>query len=218
MLQDYSKSINSEKANIFRIVHRNNIPWILSNGLRCGNSRILCSDWIHIGNPELTEKRARHPVPVGPGGCLNDYVPFYFTPFSPMMKNIHSGRGGVKKRPNDEIVILVANLRRMAQEGWDFVFTDCHAFYEWANFYTDLADLDKIDWEILKARDFKRDPDNPVKFERYQAEALIYKCCPVSALQGMICYNEDVKNQLEHWLASADIKMKVHASQRWYFS
>jgi hypothetical protein len=218
MPPDYSKSINPEKARIFRIVHRNNIPWILSDGLHCGNSNILCPDWVHIGSPELIEKRAAHPVPAGPRGCLHDYVPFYFTPFSPMMKNIHSGLGGVKKRPNDEIVILVANLRRIAEQGLEFVFTDCHAFYEWADFYTDLADLDKIDWKILQARDFKRDADDPVKFERYQAEALVYRHCPVSALDGVVCYSESVKSQLENWLMDQNMKMHVHLGKGWYFS
>ncbi len=30
-------SLNPEKALIWRIVHRDNLPWILDNGLHCGN-------------------------------------------------------------------------------------------------------------------------------------------------------------------------------------
>lgn len=214
---DYSKTLNPQKALIWRIVHRDNIPWILGNGMHCGNSPTKSPSWVHIGNLELIDKRASHPVPVGPGGCLNDYVPFYFTPFSPMMKNIHSGRGGVQQRPNDEIVILVSSLRKVSKMGLPFVFTDSHAYYEWSNFYTDLADLDKIDWGILQARDFRRDPDDPAKFERYQAEALIYRCCPVAALLGMVCYTENTKAQLEAWLQRHGLALPVYVRQRWYF-
>lgn len=217
-MYDYSQALNPQKALIWRIVHRDNIPWILDNGLHCGNSTAQASNWVHIGNPELIDKRAAHPVPVGMGGYLNDYVPFYFTPFSPMMKNIHSGWGGIRQRSNDEIVILVSDLHQIKSQALPFVFTDGHAYYAWSNFYTDLAHLNEIDWSILQARDFKRDPNDPAKFERYQAEALVHQHCPVSALKGMICYSENIKQQLDSWLQQRNLAMPVHARAGWYFS
>jgi hypothetical protein len=216
-MYNYSQTLNPQKALIWRIVHRDNIPWILENGLHCGNSQVQSPHWVPIGNPELTDKRASHPVSVGPRGYLNDYVPFYFTPFSPMMKNIHSGYGGIKHRPNDEIVILVSNLYRVQAMGLHYVFTDGHAYYAWSNFYTDLDDLGKIDWPILQARDFRRDPNDPAKFERYQAEALVHNHCPIQALEGMVCYTENTKAQLDNWLSERQVSMPVYARTRWYF-
>lgn len=218
MVYDYSATLNPVKALIWRIVHRDNIPWILDNGLHCGNSIVEAANWVPIGNPELTTKRAAHPVPTGAGGVLNDYVPFYFTPFSPMLMNIHSGRSGIQKRPNDEIVILVSSLHKIAEQERPFVFTDSHAYYDWANFYTDLSDLDRIDWGILQKRHFKRDPDDPAKFERYQAEALIYQHCPVSSIIGMICYTDTVRLQLEGWLAQRNLTIPAYARAGWFFS
>lgn len=213
----YSK-LNPEKALIWRIVHRDNIPWILINGLHCGNSQIQSSNWVHIGSADLIQKRATHPVPIGMGGYLNDYVPFYFTPFSPMMKNIHSGWGNIQQRENDEIVILVSNLYKIRDLKLPFVFTNGHAYFRWSSFYMDLVDLDKIDWKIIQARDFKRDPNDPAKIERYQAEALIYQHCPVNALQGMICYTETTQQLLNGWLEKLNLNMPVHVRPRWYFS
>lgn len=175
-------------------------------------------EWVSIGNPELTVKRANHPVPLPPGGRLNDYVPFYFTPFSVMMKNIHSGWGGIKQRPNEEIVILVSSLRHLHQQGIPFLFTDSHAYYMWANFYNNLADLDKIDWPLLQARDFRRDPDDPGKFERYQAEALIHQHCPVAGLLGMVCYSDEVQARLEHFVSQRGLQLPVYVRKGWYFS
>lgn len=112
---NYKKSLNPKKALIWRIVHRDNLPWILQNGFFAGNSDTRSENWIDI----------------------------------------------------------------------PFIFTDSHAYYMWSNFYSDIADLDKIDWEIIQSKDFKRDPDDPAKFERYQAEALIHNHCPIEALSSL---------------------------------
>lgn len=210
-------SLNPEKALIWRIVHLNNLPWILDNGLHCGNSAVKAPDWVNIGNPELIDKRANHPVPLPPCGGLNDYVPFYFTPFSPMLRNIHTGWGGIQKRPNEEIVILVSSLHHVAGLSLPFLFTDCHAYYQWAVFYADLTDLDKIDWQLLQARDFKRDPEDPAKFERYQAEALIYQHLPVSGLLGIVCYTEALKQRIEQEIQARNLNLPVYARTGWYF-
>ncbi len=214
----YQASLNPEKALIWRIVHRDNIEWILKNGLYAGNSSVCSDNWVNIGNPELISKRSTHPVPIGPGGTLHDYVPFYFTPFSPMLKNIQSGWGGVKKRDNSEIVILVSSLKSIDKQGIPFVFTDSHAYYMWSSFYDDLSDLDKIDWEIIQKRDFKRDADDPAKFERYQAEALIHKHVPVEAFVGMACFSDDVKQYLEQLIQKSGHSLQVVTRPGWYFS
>ena len=216
-MPDHYPSLNPDKALIWRIVHGANLPWILDNGLHCGNSALRSPHWVSIGNQELIDRRATHPVPVPPGGLLNDYVPFYFTPFSVMMRNILSGRGGVQRRANAEILILVSSLRHVADLGLPFLFTDSHAFYRWANYQADLAKLDQIDWPILQARDFKRNPDDPAKFERYQAEALVYHHCPVSGLLGVVCYTEAVKMDVEKQVQARGLNLPVHARPGWYF-
>ena len=51
-----SENLNPDKALIFRIVHRSNIPWILDNGMYCRNADIQAPDYQTIGNHELIEK------------------------------------------------------------------------------------------------------------------------------------------------------------------
>ena len=63
----------------------------------------------------------------------------------------------------------------------------------------------------------KREPDDPGKFERYQAEALIHQHCPVSGLLGMICYTEAIKLHCDTLLAARNINLPVHARTEWYF-
>lgn len=218
LVTDYYRNLNPQKALIWRIVHRDNLPWVLENGLHCGTSNNSAPNWVSIGNPELIDKRSRRIIPCQPGGYLNDYVPFYFTPFSPMLHNIHTGWGGIQKRSNDEILILVSSLPHVAKLGLPVLFTDSHAYYQWANFYSNLTDLSKIDWAILQARDFRRDPDDPAKFERYQAEALIYRHLPIEGLLGIVCYTDAIKQAIERLLQARHQNVPIHTRTQWYFT
>lgn len=209
-------SLNPEKALIWRIVHRDNLPWILDNGLHCANSGVLSPSYVNIGNPDLIDKRRHRAVPIAPGGTLADYVPFYFTPFSVMMKNIHSG-WSVQQRRNEEIVILVSSLHRIEELGLPFTFTNAHAYPHWTSYYSDLEQLDQIDWKILQHRDFKRDPDDPRKMERYQAEALIHRHLPIEGLMGIICYTDVVKRRIEQEIQRRNLDLPIYTRTGWYF-
>jgi hypothetical protein len=91
-------NLNPQKALIFRITHVSNVAWILANGLHCSNSGHSDPNYVPIGNSEIITRRAARIVPIAPGGTLSDYVPFYFTPYSPMLYNIKTGRVGVTQR------------------------------------------------------------------------------------------------------------------------
>jgi len=209
--------ITADKAIIFRIVHRKNIAWILAHGMYCRNSSIQDVNYRTIGNPELIEKRRRRDVPIHPGGTLSDYIPFYFTPFTPMMLNIKTGYGGITKVPNEDVVICVSSLHRLHEMRRLFVFTDRHAYLVNAEFYNDLRDLHHIDWHILQNRDFKRDPDDPEKIERYQAEALVHDHLPVDALIGVVCYTDDVTSEFSGLIRGKGLDLQVVKKTGWYF-
>lgn len=210
------KKLNAKNAYIWRIVHRDNFPWMLDNGLRCGNSALQSSNWVNIGNEDLIDRRSRHNVPLAPYGTLNDYIPFYFTPFSPMMYNIFTGRGVLQRR-NDDIIILVSTLRKVLELGHQFLFTDRHAYLHTANYFNDLINLSAIDWPLLQARNFSRNPDDPLQIERYQAEALIYQHLPIEALIGVICYTDDIKSSINSQLQTRGMNTNVRTIPKWYF-
>jgi hypothetical protein len=217
MADSYDALLNPERALIFRIIHRANLPWVLDHGLHCGNSATRAAQWVSIGNQELINKRAAWPVKVPPGGVLNNYVPFYFTPFSVMMRNINTGWNGVTQYPNSDILILVSSLRRVSAMGLPFLFTDSHANNNLAGYWSEFSELGRVDWKLLQDRDFKRDPDDPGKFGRYQAEALVHQHLPVQGLSGIVCYTEDVKMEIELALAQKGLNLQVVARKRWYF-
>jgi ssDNA thymidine ADP-ribosyltransferase, DarT len=212
-----SNNLNAQKALIFRIVHRNNIPWILHHGLHCGSSTTRDPNYVTIGNVELIEKRASRSIPVHPHGTLEDYIPFYFTPYSPMLFNIKTGYRGITRRANEDIVILVSSLHRLNELKLPFVFSDRHALLKTAHFSANIADLDRIDWKILRERDFRRDLNDLQKTDRYQAEALVFKHLPVGALLGAACYNTIVGAALETEIKKRGLNLRVLVQPTWYF-
>lgn len=210
--------LNPDKALIFRITHIDNVVWVLDNGLSAQSSATLDPNFRSIGSKELIVKRQRREVLVPPGGMLSDYVPFYFTPASIMLYNIYTGYGDVQRVPNEDIVIFVSSLHRMKDLGLKFVFTDRHAYLSTAEYFNELTDLDRIDWSILQARDFKHDSEDPGKKERYQAEALIHRHLPVSALSGIVCFNEDAEARLLPELQLRRLSLKLVVKPDWYFT
>ena len=154
-------SLSPEKALIFRITHIANVPWILANGLRCRSSAVQDPDFVEIGNPDLIDKRKHRVVPAPPGGTLSDYVPFYFTPYSPMLYNVKTGWKGIARRPMSEIVILVSSLPALAEHGVPFLLTDRHASLLNATFSGEVGAVHRLDWKIWQTRDFQRNPKRP---------------------------------------------------------
>ena len=209
--------LNSDNAYIWRIVRLSDMGWLLEDGLDCANTIPVHRNYQSMGNNTLISNRNERQVPIGNGGVLNDYVPFYFTPFSPMMYKIHTGHEGTTKINNEDIVILVASLHDLVGNDIKFVFTDRHAYVEYANFHTNLQHLQDIDWTILQNRDFSYSPNDPDKKVRYQAEALIYKNLPIAHLRFILCYNEVIKAEVEGHLNRLGIETSVYICPKCYF-
>lgn len=207
-----------EKALLFRITHIANVPAILElGGLICASSPRTAPGFVNIGSTELIDKRSKRVVPVPPGGTLSDYVPFYFTPFSPMMYKIKTGHGGITQRQNSEIVIFVTSVPKLVERQIVFLFTNQHAYSADTIYFDSPTQLDKIDWALLRSRNFKTDDSDPGKSLRYQAEALIHRHVPLDAIFGIGCYDESAKAALDTKLRAASAEIDVKITPRWYF-
>ncbi|WP_416138820.1 DUF4433 domain-containing protein [Halomonas sp. HK25] len=217
MATDLSRSLNSRKALIFRITHRDNLPWMLAHGLYCRSAAEQDPGFVTIGNRDLIGRRATRDVPILPGGMLSDYIPFYFTPASPMLLNIVTGRG-VHIQRKEDILVLVCSMPRLQEIGSAFVFTDRHAYLPMARFSSRLEELEEfVPWPLLQAQDFSRDREDPEKTERYQAEALIHHHLPASALLGIGTYTDEMRATVEVQVAAHQLPLKVVTRPNWFF-
>ena len=75
-----------------------------------------------------------------------------------------------------------------------------------------------ISTDAIKSLNFRKDPEDPVRFERYQAEALVQSHVPVSALYGIICYTEQIKQGIDQQIQARGLSLPVHARKSWYFT
>ena len=213
---DIRTFLSSQDGLIFRITHRKNLDWILRHGLHCSSSIVRDRDFVSIGSGEIIGRRAARLVPIHPGGALSDYIPFYFTPWSPMLYNIVTGHH-VEKVEQADIVLLVSSVNRLRDRAIRFVFTERHALVAYSRFFQADDDLSVIDWGLLRRRDFSRDPEDPDKLERYQAELLVHRFLPVDALTEIACYNENVRMEVAEKVERAEAGVTVCVREDWFF-
>lgn len=71
-----------------------------------------------------------------------------------------------------------------------------------------------IIWPTLQRRDFKKDDAD--KFEKYQAEALVHKHCPLDALLGMVCYTDSVKAEVDAMAKARGHNLQIVTQKKWY--
>ncbi len=205
------------KALIFRVTHRNNLPLILENGLVCQTLVLDQQNFTPIGNAGIIDDRRRRRVEADPYGTLSDYVPFYFTPVTPMMLNIVTGRG-VPRRDRQELVVLVSSLRILANHGVRFVYTDRKAF-DIAAMFTgndDLSELENLPWAALRAMDFRRNLNDPESFDRYMAEALVHQRLPVECITGLGVCDVDTQEAVEGLLSTCSREIRIVVRRRWF--
>lgn len=171
-------------AFIYHITHLQNLPGIIAaGGLHCDRAA-QDAKAVNIGHQHIKERRLNRVVPLPPGGTVGDYVPFYFAPRSPMLFAIH--RGNVKgyaegQRP---VIYLRSTAEAVNQAGLRWVFTEGHAEMAYTDFFNDLGDLNKIDWNLMAARYWNDTPGDPDRKRRRQAEFLVRDFFP----WGLISY------------------------------
>ncbi len=202
---------------IFRITHHRNLPWILEHGVHCRTSPGQDPNFANIGNMDLIDHRATRPVPCEPGGFLNDYVPFYFWTHSVMLFQIHKGSVDGVNVKQGEILYLVSSVERLTKLGIPFLFTDGHAYPSNTAYFTDAAELTKLDWGTIKSKDFQKRLDDPDRSRRYQAECLVHRCLPVEALLGVACKDETGLKSIQQEIATRNIPLKAGTRPTWYF-
>jgi len=192
------------------MVHWQNIPHILQYGLCSRTHENVDPNFINIGHEQLISDRDQHQIDLEGIGVLGGYIPFYFAGHSPMLYLIMNGFQGVQKRPQTDLIFLVCKIEEVARSGVDFFFTDRNAKMKLARPYTDLADLDKLNWDCIHTQDWKNTEENYQKRDLKQAEFLIRHHLPVELISSIVVKNEVKKTYIEEQLHIFGMNIPVH--------
>lgn len=197
----------------FRITHIDNIPHIVRCGLVRADSPLRDENYVSIGDRQVIDLRGKRIVN---GYRLNDYVPFYLGPRSPMLYVIQHGYNGVKRVEPEKIVYCVVRLDDLINDDINCIFTDGHALSALTSYYTKdkLPQIDQIikfddvyssQWNVEEDIDLKR---------RKEAELLVNCDLPVQYVRGYVVYNKEAKDQLMGFGIAAEM---IVVARNYYF-
>ncbi|PZR02285.1 MAG: hypothetical protein DI539_27825, partial [Flavobacterium psychrophilum] len=204
------------KTYIFRMTHFRNAAFIFQNGLHCCNCQPHDPDYISIGHRTLINQRGQSPLPLPPGGVLNDYIPFYFASKTPMLYQIYKGLVHDYAGTQTEIIYLVSTVETIVELNLPFLFTDRHAYLLHKIIYNNIEDLTKLDWSTIKDQSWHTHYSD-VKKELKQAEFLVHRHLPLQGIRGIIVQNVEIATFVEQMLANAGLDIKVAVRADYYY-
>lgn len=173
-------------------------------------------------------KRATKLVARPPGGVIHDYVPFYFAPRSPMLMAINDGRVENCPHRQADIAHLVTTVEAIVATDLPYVFYDYNATLDISTCFSNLKDLDKIDWPLFyeqprmdgycKYWNSRVDNDKYVlRMETRQAEFLVHRGVPFKLIDCVGVFNSEKAAEVQEIFAKAHIDIPVEVKKAWYF-
>lgn len=145
---------------------------------------------VNISHSNIKGRRLAKPVPVGPGGTVGDYVPFYFAPLSPMLFAIFKNQVAGYTAGQQPIVYLCSSTQAVHAANCKWVFTEGHAVMDYTDFFDDFKDLGKIDWPLMQAKYWFDSDAYPDRKRRRQAEFLVHQFLPWNLVTKIAVYDE----------------------------
>lgn len=206
---------------ILRFIHVDNLELCLRRGgLHAPNhtpSDGLTYRTIH--NVDIQAKRKIERVPCGPRGTIHDYVSFYFGQLSPMMLQLKTGQVPGYAEGQEPLIYLVVTAQAVQAAGLHFAFSDGHGIAAFTNWFDDLADLDKVDWNMVNQRYWSDNVNDMDRQRRKQAEFLVHRVCDWSLVDEVIVMTEAMKGRVEGVLAGSakQLRRPVVVRRGWYY-
>lgn len=136
-----------------------------------------------------------------------------------MLYAIHKGTVVGYTGTQQDVIYLVANLADLQSSRLTWVFTDGHAAMGLSDFYTDIKDLNQIDWNLMEADYWYDTVEDSDRKRRRQAEFLVHQRLPWSYIRGIAVYSEQQKQQVETIMNNNSNTHRPNAIIRknWYY-
>lgn len=208
-----------DAPKIYHIVHVDRLASIVTDGCLWSDAelQVRASPGTTIGMSAIKLRRLTNPVKCRPGLNVGECVPFYFCPRSVMLYLIRMAnhpeldyRGG-----QGPIVHLEADLREAVdwadQHDRPWAFTLSNAGSGYFKDRCDLAQLDEIDWNAVRARNWQACKEGK------QAEFLVERSFPWTLIRRVGVRNADTQNKAVKAIGSAAHQPAIRIERGWYY-
>lgn len=207
------------QPKIYHIAHVDRLPHIIAAGYLYSDAHMQTQQGVGttIGMSKIKARRLTLGLSSHPALRVGDCVPFYFCPRSVMLYLFYQNndseltyRGG-----QDPIVHLEANLYAVTawadqnQKRW--AFTSSNAGSSYFDDYCNIAELDKINWNIIEANYWRGHQ------EEKQAEFLLEDEFPWTLVERIGVKSDAIQQQVNLMLREAAHKPPATVIPGWYY-
>jgi len=191
-------------GGLFYIAHIKNIESILQLGVLSHNlahSKGIVN--VDISNQSVNIRRNR--IEESLGGNIHDFAPLFIHPRNPTFYYWCMN----EKREN--LILLRINPHILLRE--NVAFSDGNAAVKSTNFYNNIDDFNKLEWEIIKENYWGKHPDG----KRIKcSEVLVKEKIPLYYINNIFVYNETTLNKILH-LFPNHLGIKTGIKKELYF-
>jgi hypothetical protein len=210
------------EPRLYHITHVDNLPKIIADGVLWSDRQRIGRgiDSALVGMGKIKLRRLEEiVVACHPTTKVGDYVPFYFCPRSVMLYILWKGnhpevsyRGG-----QGPIIHLAADMGRVISWaksiGRLWAFKDRNAGTYYGEFFCDVRDLVRIDWDAVESHDFRQAAVRDGK----QAEFLVHDSFPWTLFDHVGVHDATMGAAVERALAGALHMPRVTVEPNWYY-
>lgn len=202
----------------YHFTHIDNIRSIVENGgLLSTNIKKAYNIGHHnIANMDIQNRRSEMRVPIGPGGVVHDYVPFYFATKNPMLLGLLN-----RKIVDQPYVCFIAiSIEKLLNESVIFTNASANTNYP-PDFYENPRDLDQLEWDLIDSMRWGESTEE--ERHRKMAEVLVYEKVPLEWIDCFIVFNSFGKDRIEecyrnHGMARPNISYEPFCSRYFFFT
>jgi len=215
-------TIPPQNPKIYHITHVDNLVEIILHGNIYSDARRIADglDCNIIGMSTIKRRRLEEiEVTCHVGTKVGEYVPFYFCPRSIMLYILYMGNHPELTYRDGQTSIVHLQADFHATVEWanrhnvKWAFSDRNAGAYFADFFNNLDNLDKVNWEAVAATDFR---DMQVK-EGKQAEFLVYDAFPWTLVEKIGVVNAEIRARVQQILRNAGHRPPIAVEPSWYY-
>jgi hypothetical protein len=214
------------EPKIYHIVHIDRLPSIIADGgLRCDAEIVRRgAPGTTIGMNSIKQRRLNElTLTSHPDLYVGDCVPFYFCPRSVMLYLIHRNNHRELEYHGGQgpIIHLEADLRQTVAWADDhnqrWAFTTANAGSNYFDDYSNLAQLDKIDWDAVQAKRWSGGGVPESVKEGKQAEFLLEHSFPWELVSRIGVQSQPTYDKVLDVLGAATHRPTVERKREWYY-